>query len=349
MLETNYKDIFKIDKNKLDEIDPEIYQLLEFWKSNKNEILVNTSGSTGKPKTIKISRQQLINSSKATLRYFKLKENSTFLNCLPVRYIGGKMMIIRGIIGKANFVLCKPSVNPVRKLQKEIDFMAITPLQLDSLLKNITIFSKIRLAIVGGGKVSESLIEQLQDIPYDCFETYGMTETVSHIAVRNLKKPTKNNPFKCLENNSVTTNSNDQLVINSKYLKISSLTTNDIAKVTGNKYFTINGRVDNIINSGGFKVSSENIEELLYQNFQNKLFFIDKIKCDKLGEKIILIADEKIKLEELVISIRKIKDKKKRPKEIYFTNRFFYNENQKIDRPKTKTKALSSNIIHKLN
>lgn len=349
MIETNYKDIFKIDKKKLDKIDPEIYQLLEFWKSNKNEILVNTSGSTGKPKTIKISRQQLINSSKATLKHFKLKENTTFLSCLPVKYIGGKMMIIRGIIGKVNFILCKPSVNPIKKLHKEIDFMAITPLQLDSLLKNITIFSKIKLTIVGGGKVSERLIEQLQDIPYDCFETYGMTETVSHIAVRNLKKNTENNPFKCLENNSVTTNSNDQLVINSKYLKISSLTTNDIAKVTGNKYFTINGRVDNVINSGGFKVSSENIEELLYENFQNKLFFIDKIKCDKLGEKIILIADEKIKLEELVISIRKIKDKKKRPKEIYFTNRFFYNENQKIDRPKTKTKALSSNIIHKLN
>tara|TARA_B100001094_G_scaffold332860_1_gene406923 strand:+ start:1236 stop:2285 length:1050 start_codon:yes stop_codon:yes gene_type:complete len=349
MIETNYKDIFKIDKKKLDKIDPEIYQLLEFWKSNKNEILVNTSGSTGKPKTIKISRQQLINSSKATLKHFKLKENTTFLSCLPVKYIGGKMMIIRGIIGKVNFILCKPSVSPIKKLHKEIDFMATTPLQLDSLLKNITIFSKIRLAIVGGGKVSERLIEQLQDIPYDCFETYGMTETVSHIAVRNLKKNNENNPFKCLENNSVTTNSNDQLVINSKYLKISSLTTNDIAKVTGNKYFTINGRVDNIINSGGFKVSSENIEELLYENFQNKSFFIDKIKCDKLGEKIILIADEKIKLQELVISIRKIKDKKKRPKEIYFTNHFFYNENQKIDRPKTKTKALSSNIIHKLN
>jgi O-succinylbenzoic acid--CoA ligase len=349
MIETNYKDIFKIDKKKLDKIDPEIYQLLKFWKSNKNEILVNTSGSTGKPKTIKISRQQLINSSKATLKHFKLKENTTFLSCLPVKYIGGKMMIIRGIIGKVNFILCKPSVSPIKKLHKEIDFMATTPLQLDSLLKNITIFSKIRLAIVGGGKVSERLIEQLQDIPYDCFETYGMTETVSHIAVRNLKKNNENNPFKCLENNSVTTNSNDQLVINSKYLKISSLTTNDIAKVTGNKYFTINGRVDNIINSGGFKVSSENIEELLYENFQNKLFFIDKIKCDKLGEKIILIADEKIKLQELVISIRKIKDKKKRPKEIYFTNRFFYNGNQKIDRPKTKTKALSLNIIHKLN
>ena len=74
MLETNYKDIFKLDRNKLNEIDPEIYQLLEFWKSNKNEILVNTSGSTGKPKTIKISRQQLINSSKATLKHFKIKE-----------------------------------------------------------------------------------------------------------------------------------------------------------------------------------------------------------------------------------------------------------------------------------
>ena len=349
MIETNYKDIFQIDKNKLDEIDTEIYQLLEFWKSNKNEILVNTSGSTGKPKEIKISREQLINSSKTTLRYFNLKENTTFLNCLPVKYIGGKMMIIRGIIGKANIVLCKPSVNPIKKLHRKIDFMAITPLQLDNLLKNITIFSKIRLTIVGGGEVSERLIKNLQNIPYDCYQTYGMTETISHIAVRDLKKYTENQYYKCLENNSVTTNSKDQLVINSKHLKISSLTTNDIAKVSGNKHFKIKGRIDNIINSGGFKVSSESIEELLNKTFQNKLFFIDKTKCEKLGEKIILIADEEINLEELVISIQKIKDKKKRPKEIYFTNHFFYSENQKIDRPKTKIKALTSNIIYKLN
>ena len=113
------------------------------------------------------------------------------------------------------------------------------------------------------------------------------------------------------------------IVINSKHLKISSLTTNDIAKVFDNKYFTINGRVDNISNSGGFKVSSENIEDLLYENFQNKLFFIDKIKCDKLGEKIILIADKKIKLEELVISIQKIKDKKKDLKRYISPNTFF--------------------------
>ena len=311
--------------------------------------MVNSSGSTGKPKEIKISRKQLVNSSKATLRHFKLKKNTTFLSCLPVKYIGGKMMIIRGIIGEANFVLCKPSVNPIKKLHKEIDFMAITPLQLDSLLKNISIFNKIKLTIVGGGRVSKKNIEQLQAIPYECYQTYGMTETVSHIAVRNLKNQTENNPYICLENNYVTTNYNNQLVINSKYLNISSLTTNDIAKVTGNKYFTINGRVDNIINSGGYKVSSEKIEELIYKNFENKLFFIDKIKCDKLGEKIILIAEKEIKLEELIISIQKIKDRKKRPKEIYFTNHFFYNENQKIDRTKTKKNALSNNIVHKLN
>ena len=348
MIETNYKDIFKVNKKKLDEIDPDIYSLLQFWKSDENEILVNTSGSTGKPKKIKISRQQLINSSRSTIDFFNLKESSLFLSCLPIKYIGGKMMIIRGIIAKANIILCKPTINPIEKLHKKIDFIATTPLQLYSLLKNKDVFNKIRLIIVGGGKISEKQIDQIQDISSDIYQTYGMTETVSHIAVRDLKKYSENKSYKCLENNSITTNYNGQLVIKSKHLNISSLTTNDMAKITGNQEFILKGRIGNIINSGGLKISSESIEDMLQKSLQKKLFFIDKIKCDKLGEKIILIADTKIKLKDLVISIQKIEDKKIRPKKIYFTSTFFFTENHKIDRLKTRTKALKSNIIHKL-
>jgi o-succinylbenzoate---CoA ligase len=348
MLETNYKDIFKIDKKKLDQIDVEIFSLLEFWKSNKKEIKVSTSGSTGNPKKIKITRQQLINSAKATLKYFEIKENSTFLNCLPVKYIGGKMMIIRALIGKTNIILCKPSVIPFNKLLKEIDFIALTPLQLDGLLKNEKIFSKIRLAIIGGGTISERHIEQLKDVSTDCYQTYGMTETVSHIAVRNLKNYSENKSYKCLKNNTVTTNSNNQLIVNSKNLYISSLTTNDIAQITGNDEFIIKGRVGSIINSGGFKVSIESIEEMLSKSLKKRLFFIDHIKCDKLGEKIILIVDKRINLEEITSSINKIMDHKKRPKEIYYTPNFYYNENQKIDRLKTKKNAIQLGILYKL-
>ena len=349
MLETNYIEIFNMKKEILDEIDGDLHSFLEFWSSKQKEIYVQTSGSTGKPKKIKISKEQMIESANATIMHFNLKKKCTILCCLPLKYIGGKMMIVRALILKASIIVTKPKTNPFGIIKKKVDLLAITPLQFYNLVKKTKIFKNIKLSLIGGGEISEQIIKEIQSLPNQFYQTYGMTETISHIAVRDLKKYTESHYYKCLENNSVTTNFNDQLVINSKHLKISSLTTNDIAKVTGNKHFKLVGRVDNIINSGGFKVSSESIEKLLNKTLQNKLFFIDKIKCEKFGEKVILIAKKEIKLEELVISIRKIKDKKKRPKEVYFTNYFIYNENQKIDRSKTKIKALSSNIIHKLN
>ena len=116
MITTDYKKIFNLDKAILDEIDPEIHQLLSFWESDKNKFTVHTSGSTGSPKEINIYKNQMIASAKNTLGYFDIKDNSTFLNCLPVKYIGGKMMLIRAILSKSKIILCKPSVNPINEL-----------------------------------------------------------------------------------------------------------------------------------------------------------------------------------------------------------------------------------------
>ena len=108
MITTDYKEIFNLDKAVLDAIDPEIYKLLSFWKYGEDKITVHTSGSTGSPKKINIYKNQMIASAKNTLGYFEIKDNSTFLNCLPMKFIGGKMMLIRAILSKSKIVLCKP-------------------------------------------------------------------------------------------------------------------------------------------------------------------------------------------------------------------------------------------------
>ena len=297
MLETNYIELFNIKKEILDEIDGDLHSFLEFWRSKQKEIYVQTSGSTGKPKKIKVSKEQMIASANATILHFNLKKKCTILCCLPLKYIAGKMMIVRALILKASILLTKPKTNPFKIINKKVDLLGITPLQLYYLVKTPNVFNYIKLSLIGGGEISEQIIQQIQSLPNQFYQTYGMTETISHIAVRDLKKYTENHYYKCLENNSVTTNFNDQLVISSKHLKISSLTTNDLAQVFGNKHFKLLGRAHNIINSGGFKVSSESIEKLLNKTLQNKLFFVDKIKCEKFGEKVIIIADKKIRLE----------------------------------------------------
>ena len=254
MIKTDYKEIFTIGKSLLDKIDPEIYNLLSFWKSDKEKITVNTSGSTGDPKTINISKKQMIASAENTLKCFDINENSTFLNCLPVKYIGGKMMLIRAIISKAKIVLYKPLANPIKELDFEIDFIALTPLQLGYVLENINNFEKIKLAIIGGGLVSENLISKIQNVTTQCFQTYGMTETISHIAVRNLKNCSNKTPYKCLSDVKLGTNKKNQLIINSKNLNIENLVTNDKVKIISDKEFLFLNRIDSISSVAPFRI-----------------------------------------------------------------------------------------------
>ena len=348
MITTNYKEIFNLDKAVLDAIDPEIHKLLSFWKSREDKITVYTSGSTGNPKKINIYKNQMIASAKNTLGYFDIKDNSTFLNCLPMKYIGGKMMLIRAILSKSKMVLCKPSVNPINQLDTEIDFIALTPLQLNYLLEKKHIFKKIKLAIIGGGLVSENLISKIQNLTTNCFQTYGMTETISHIAIRNLKNCTNKTPYKCLKDVKVGANNKNQLIINSKELDIENLVTNDKVKILSNKEFLFLNRTDTIINSGGLKINPEEVENEILKSLGDNNFFIDKIKNDKFGEEIILIALKKIKINLLIESIKLLKDKKIQPKKIYIVDKFIFNDNQKIDKLKSKNYAFKLKKIHKL-
>lgn len=348
MITTDYKEIFNLEKAILDEIDPEIHKLLSFWKSKENRISVFTSGSTGSPKKVNIYKNQMIASAKNTLGYFEIKDNSTFLSCLPVKYIGGKMILIRAILSKSKIVLCKPSINPINELDTEIDFIALTPLQLNSLLEKKKMFKKIKLAIIGGGLISKNLISKIQNLTTNCFQTYGMTETISHIALRNLKKCTDKTPYKCLHDVEVEANNKNQLIINSKELEIENLVTNDKVKILNKKEFLFLNRTDNIINSGGLKINPEEVENKILKSLGDNNFFVDKIKNDKFGEEIILIALKKIKINLLIESIKLLKDKKIQPKKIYIVDKFIFNDNQKIDKLKSKNYALKLKQIHKL-
>lgn len=341
IISTNYQDIFSLKKEQLSKIDNDLYNFLEFWRSNKNSILVETSGSTGPPKQVEITRTSLINSAQSTLEYFKLKEGSKFHCCLPIKYIGGKMMLIRAFLNKGKIVLTKPSINTLKNLNEQTDFSAMTPLQASKAITEKE-FNNINKLIIGGGKISTNLIEKLNKTSTHCYQTFGMTETASHIAIRDLRKHNKDMRYKCLNHVEISTNKNSQLIIKSDALNIESITTNDIVEVFGNKHFTYIGRLDNIINSGGMKINPESIERKLYQTMQNDNFFIDKISDNILGEKMILISLKTIKIELIEKAISSIKDKKFRPKLIIQNKEFYYTENNKLNRKKTLTESLKN-------
>ena len=307
----------------------EVYQFLKSWFSADEHITVLTSGSTGKPKSILLKKEFVINSAKATGNYFFLEECTTALLCLPIKYIAGKLMLIRAITLGWKLDFFDSSSNPLENIDKEYDFSAMVPLQLENSLSKIHLIKKL---IVGGGVVSKELIGRIQDLPTAIFATYGMTETITHIAVKRLNKVNcKPNFYQTLPDVTIYKDNRNCLVINASKVSDVLVKTNDVVQLISDTQFEWLGRFDNVINSGGIKLQPEKIEEKLSKVISHR-FFVIGVSDDKLGQKLVLIIEgklERVNYEKANLSRFEI------PKEIYFVTKFIETDTKKIQRKKT--------------
>lgn len=309
--------------------EKEIGDFLLNWLDANDSLIVKTSGSTGKPKSIELSKQAMVHSALATGDYFELKPNDTALLCLPIHYIAGKMMLIRAMVLGLHIDLVAPNSSPLDNLTRKYDFVAMVPLQLENSLKSI---SKIKTLIVGGAKVSQNLIEKIQNCSTIVFETYGMTETITHIAVRKLNHAHSKTYFEVLPNFHISQDERGCLVIKAPYLNKNPVVTNDMVKLHSNTTFEWLGRFDNVINSGGIKIHPEQIEAKLMSFIQSE-FFITSRDNPSLGEAVILVIEgEKKELPKTIFSSF---NKHEIPKDIVFVNAFKRTTSGKINRAKT--------------
>ncbi|MDE1207540.1 AMP-binding protein [Tenacibaculum larymnensis] len=315
-------------------INDSIYQFLSDWFNTNDFVIVQTSGSTGKPKPISLKKEFMINSAKATGAFFNLEKNTTALLCLSTDYIAGKMMLVRALtLGWSIDV-----VAPTSKVEivKNYDFSAMVPLQLRSSLESI---HKIKKLIVGGGVVANDLIKIIEDKSTEIFATYGMTETITHIAVKKLNNVISNDSekshYKALPNVQLSQDNRNCLIIDASKVSEEKVVTNDVVRLISKTEFEWLGRYDNVINSGGVKLHPEKIEEKLSKVIPNR-FFVTGIPDQKLGEKLILLVEGEI---NNVISneVRNLLGltKYEIPKEIYFVDKFIETETKKIQRKKT--------------
>ncbi len=320
--------------------EQEVGNFLLDWLSHKDYIIVQTSGSTGKPKQIKVYKQHMINSAKATGKFFKVKEGTTALLCLPAAYIAGKMMLVRAMVLGWRIDLVPPKTNPLDTVYKQYDFCAMVPLQLDNSINRLHLIKKL---IVGGGTVSENLKELVQGIKTKIFETYGMTETITHIAARRINPKNKEKKdakyFRALPNIALSVDDRNCLTIKAPQLNEEVIVTNDIVDLKTYKKFIWKGRYDHVINSGGIKLFPEEIETKL-QLLIGHRFFITGIPDDVLGEKVILVIerDHDVTVKETLIEgIKYLKTltKYEIPKEIYFLPQFMETDTGKVQRAKT--------------
>ena len=311
------------------------WNFIKTWLNEKNYVEVKTSGSTGTPKIIRLEKKRMIASAKATGDFFNLKPNDKALLCLPCDYIAGKMMVVRAIVLGLNLYSVEPTGNPLKSVENEgFQFGAMIPLQvLNSLKNHRNRFENIEKMIIGGGVVDNSLSNKLQSIKNQCFATYGMTETITHIAVKTLNGKQKSNTYLALKNVSFSQDNRDCLVIDAPYLSENQIITNDIIKLYSKSSFEWLGRFDNVINTGGIKVNPEQIEQKI-EPFIDTDFFIASENDEKLGSKVILVIENegKINTDLLKQQFQTILSKFEMPKKIYVLPQFERTETGKIQR-----------------
>jgi len=292
------------------------------WFDSKSYIEMQTSGSTGTPKVIRVDKQAMVNSAMATGDFFDLRSGNRALQCLPVKYVAGKMMLIRAIILGLDLDYVAPSSHPMKDLDdQKYDFVAMVPMQAQNSLKEL---HNVRKLIVGGARISASLEKELMKLPTEVYETYGMTETITHIAAKRVGEKA----FTVLPHVTISYDDRNCLVIHAPHIIAEdAIVTNDLVELINENQFVFLGRIDNVINSGGVKIMPEQVEQKLDGKI-NRRFFIASKEDKELGEKVVLVVEgDSFDIDK---SVFETLDKYERPKEIVFVPKFKETENGKV-------------------
>ncbi|MBS2210811.1 AMP-binding protein [Carboxylicivirga mesophila] len=310
-----------------------IARFIRDWFDDKAYIKLQTSGSTGQPKTIKVHKQSMVASAHRTIRFFNLQQGDSALLCLSAKYIAGKMMLVRALVGGLDVVITNINSNPLQQINRVIGFAAMVPMQLHNILSNTPgKLQNIKQLIVGGGSVNPLLLDQLSGLTTEVWETYGMTETVSHIALRNLSNGDE--MFKLLPGLVIDVDSRGCLKVLPSDINTDTLFTNDMVKLESSTQFRLLGRWDNVINTGGVKVIPELIEAKLKSVIKED-FIISWKPDDILGQRVVLVleSDSQVGLDDMDLSMM---SKYEQPKEVVAVSCFPKTETGKIQRLKLR-------------
>ena len=262
---------------------------LEEWNNDSPYVEVKTSGSTGEPKRMRVEKRRMLNSACITCDFLGLKRGDTALLCLSTDYIAGKMMVVRALERGMKLVSVEPKGCP--EWEGMVDLAAMVPLQVWNLLhQNPSKLTHIRHLLIGGGAIDEGLEVALKDFPNAVWSTYGMTETLSHIALRRLNGPTASSWYTPFEGVTLSQTEEGCLVIEAPSVHEGQLVTNDIVELRADGCFRVLGRKDNVICSGGVKIQMEEVERLLRPHLSIP-YIITRAKDGRLGETVVLLME----------------------------------------------------------
>lgn len=312
----------------------------DFLDPRLPEIIQQSSGTTGDPKTFTLEREAMLNSARRTLDFFKLKTGDRALLCLPVRYIAGKMMVVRALLGGLDLHLKEPSSRPLRNLEQSMDFAALVPLQIEESLRYGDPLGKVARLIIGGGELHPATREALGKMGRpELYESFGMTETYTHFALKRINGDNAESSFRLLEDVHISTDSRKCLEVEVPGVTSGKILTNDLVEIHGEGgAFTWLGRFDNIINTGGIKIIPELLEEQIGQWLGYECLVLPE-KDRKLGNRLVLLVEFKGKetpLESWETLLRERLRSQEVPKKILTVKSLPRNASMKPDRTRSR-------------
>lgn len=328
-----FKDLFEVAYSFIkegEEHERAIGDFLMDWIRPNPTITLKTSGSTGTPKMITYEKQAMVNSALATGNHFGVEIGDRALHCLNADFIAGKMMLVRAMILGLELDLIPPQGNVLAHTTCHYDFAAMVPIQVEQSFKEL---NRVKTLLIGGAPSSTQLKERLKEKTTRCFETYGMTETLTHIASRQINGVS--NAFLSLPEVKLATDDRGCLTIKVPYLFDDLIITNDLVELQNNQSFILKGRIDNVINSGGFKLLPEEIEQKL-SRFIALPFFVAGVEDQNLGQRLVLIVEGNLPDNLLESSaVKELLGKYEIPKNVYAVPAFARTPNGKIQRKQT--------------
>ncbi len=327
----------------LNDYEQDTLKFCHEWLNGKEQFLLYTSGSTGAPKPLYLSRKQLTASALSTAKALHLQKGDNALVCLNTKYIAGIMMLVRAMVVDMNIVLVPPNTSPLKEIPATltIDFAAFVPLQLQKTLENSTpfehsILNGMKAIIIGGAPITVELEEKIQIITAPLYATFGMTETVSHIALKRLNGREKQAYYQVLPSVSIATDNRGCLKVKAEVTDHQWIQTNDLVTLLSADTFCWLGRADNTINTGGIKLQPEKIEsaiEALLLTNGIKYYFIAALPHPVLGEAVTLFIEKENDRDLLLLEkISPYLTKFEIPKALIYVDFFPKSDTGKIDK-----------------
>ena len=328
----------------------DLYLFLEKWFDASPVITVHTSGSTGTPKELVVRKDRMMQSARLTCEFLNLQAGDTALLCMNLRYIGAMMVVVRSLVAGLNLIVRPASGHPLSDIEEPLRFAAMVPLQVYNTLRVPEEKERLEqtdILIIGGGAVDDSLEAEMSALPTAVYSTYGMTETLSHIALRRLNGDTASKHYYPFPSVELSLSAESTLVIKAPLICGEVLQTNDIACLYPDGSFTIAGRKDNVINSGGIKIQAEEMEKRL-RPFIPVPFVVTSVPDPRLGQALTLLIAGQVDVRELESKLQTVLDAYHRPRHIFMTESIPQTENGKIDRAGCRILARQMKKLHPL-